>query len=183
MKVSTIVVFLAAFASARLSETSCASQCVNRLADGCDADDFACRCAKPGLVKQLLPCLQSACSSGSALNGKPCLFLHERSKINSHQEAKAAFSLECKAAGVKVNFASEAPTCVDMVRREDASPTAAVRAKGTGGTRASGARASGAYPTGTAKGVKPAAYTGAAVPREVTGGLLGFAAFAAAAAL
>jgi hypothetical protein len=56
--------------------------------------------------------------------------------------------------------------------------TTAVRQRASGaGPRASGARA-----TGTTKGVKPAAYTGAAVPREVTGNILGFAAAIAAVA-
>lgn len=58
-----------------------------------------------------------------------------------------------------------------------ATATAARQRASGAGTKASGARA-----TGTTKGPKPAAYTGAAVPREVTGNILGLAAAIAAVA-
>jgi hypothetical protein len=124
---------------------------------------------------------------------------------DNHQGAKVAFTQECKAAGVKVNFV-EPVVHVDMVRRADgsgdssdsshagmagmagmgsaagaattATPTVARPAKADG----SSARASGARASATSKGVKPASYTGAAVPREVAGSMLGFVAAVAAAA-
>jgi hypothetical protein len=129
--------------------------------------------------------------------------------------AKAAFTQECHAAGVKVNFVEPA-VHLDMVRRADggsssadsshagmagmagmgsgagaesaaatATPTVARPAKAdasASGARTSGARASGARASATSKGVKPASFTGAAVPREVAGSMFGFVAAVAAAA-
>jgi len=83
-------------------------------------------------------------------------------------QAKAAFRTECLAAGIRVNFNTQPGEHLDMVRRADAS------AKASNTARASA--------TGTAKGPKPAAYTGAAAPREIAGKVLGFVAAAAAAA-
>jgi len=153
-------------------------------------------------MKQLQPCLESSCSEADEL-------IH----------AKAAFTQECHAAGVKVNFV-EPTVHLDMVRRADggsnsadsshagmagmagmgsgagaesaaaagtATPTVARPAKADAspsGARTSGARASGARvsASATSKGVKPASFTGAAVPREIAGSMFGFVAAVAAAA-
>ena len=64
-----------------------------------------------------------------------------------------------------------------MVRRADASSTDGMSSVPAKATHTAGARA-----TGTAKGVKPATYTGAAVPREIAGRVFGFVAAVAAAA-
>jgi len=149
-------------------------------------------------MRQLQPCLESSCPEADELF-----------------RAKVAFTQECSAAGVKVNFVDPV-VHVDMVRRADgaspssdsshagmagmagmgsgagatgaasavptatATPTVARPAKAdSSSARASGARASA---SATSRGVKPAAYTGAAVPREVAGSMLGFVAAVAAAA-
>lgn len=38
-------------------------------ASGCDANDFSCSCSKPGMIKQLQPCLEFACDA-TALESK-----------------------------------------------------------------------------------------------------------------
>lgn len=47
------------------------SQCVEKVVQvsGCAANDFSCSCSKPGMIKQLQPCLEFACDS-TALEGK-----------------------------------------------------------------------------------------------------------------
>jgi len=205
MKTSAIIALLAAFASAELLKSSCSSQCVEKInaAGGCARNDFECLCAKPGLVRQLQPCLESACSEADELF-----------------RAKVAFTQECKAAGVKISFVEPA-VHLDMVRRADGgssdpshagmagmagmgsgagsaaaapapasspTPTVArpVKADSTGsasGAYASSARVSGASrASATSKGIKPAAYTGAAAPRDIAGSMFGFVAAVAAAA-
>jgi len=200
MKTSAIIVLLAAIASANLLKSSCSSQCVKRIntADGCALNDFECLCAKPGLMRQLQPCLESACSEADELF-----------------RAKVAFTQECKAAGVKVSFVEPA-VHLDMVRRADggsstgdsshagmagmgsgagagsaapaatatATPTVArpAKADASGAGYASSARSSGARASVTSKGIKPAAYTGAASPRDIAGSMFGFVAAVAAAA-
>jgi len=205
MKTSAIIALLAAFASAELLKSSCSSQCVEKIntAGGCARDDFACLCAKPGLMRQLQPCLESACSEADELF-----------------RAQVAFTQECKAAGVKLSFVEPA-VHLDMVRRADggssdssnagmagmagmdgmpgmgsgagsaaANPTPTVarpaKADSTGSVSAAGAspaRVSGASrASATSKGIKPAAYTGAAVPRDIAGSMFGFVAAVAVAA-
>jgi len=189
MKTSTIIAILVACAAAAdLKSSSCSATCVEKIvyADGCGREDFQCHCSKPGLIRQLQPCLQSACTDAGAL-----------------EEAKAAFTQECKAAGVKVKFVSASVEHFDMARRADSSSgsgdsndgmshgsvgsaTSAVAkpAKGTSTSTAYRNVVSGhASVTGTrTRGVNPAVYTGAVAPREVAGSMLGFVAAVAAAA-
>lgn len=46
------------------------SQCVEKVvqATGCEANDLTCSCLKPGMIKQLQPCLEFACET-TALEG------------------------------------------------------------------------------------------------------------------
>jgi hypothetical protein len=198
MKTSAVIALLTAFASAELLKSSCSSRCVEKIVSAGGNSDFESLCASPGLMRQLQPCLESACS------GDDELF-----------RAKVAFTQECKVAGVKISFSEPAAPHLDMVRRAGggnnqgdhpagmdmsgmsgmsgmdggaatATPTVA-RPAGTGaakasGARASGAKASGAYASATSKGVKPAVYTAAAAPRDIAGSMIGFAAAVAAAA-
>jgi hypothetical protein len=92
MKTSTIFALFAALVSAtELDKRSCSvsslrllaprmkeheinvqqAQCVEKVvqASGCDANDFSCSCSKPGMIKQLQPCLEFACGA-TALDSK-----------------------------------------------------------------------------------------------------------------
>ncbi|QDS74626.1 hypothetical protein FKW77_009090 [Venturia effusa] len=163
MKTSTIFALLFGLVSAtQLAKRSCSTQCVEKVVQvgGCDANDFSCSCSRPGMIKQLQPCLEFACDT-TAL-----------------EDAKVAFVQKCQAAGVQVQFGEDhvTPGHHEMIRRDSVEEAGADSSERGTGTRARASATSGSP--------RPAQYTGGGVPREVAGSMLGlFAAVAAAAAI
>jgi len=156
MKTSIIfTLFVAIVSAADLHKRSCSAQCVEKVvqASGCAKNDLSCSCSKPGLIKQLQPCLEFACGTAGTLD-----------------KAKVAFTQKCQAAGVEVRFADEKVQHWEMAKRS--SPSATASGQGIGHKAAAT----------TTRGAKPAMYTGAASPRDVAGSMLGLVAAVAAAA-
>jgi hypothetical protein len=80
--------------------------------------DFESLCTSPGLMRQLQPCLESACSGDDELFRKYLVTELMKTLIsNNITGAKVAFTQECKAAGVKISFTEPAAPHLDMVRR------------------------------------------------------------------
>lgn len=90
--------------------------------------------------------------------------------------AKVSFVQKCQAAGVHVEFGEDHLPAGhhEMLRRDSVAPPSE-RGTGTRGARAASAT--------TTEGAKPAYFTGAAAPRDVTGSMLGLVAAVAAAAI
>ncbi|TID21764.1 hypothetical protein E6O75_ATG05159 [Venturia nashicola] len=155
MKTSTIIgLFVGLVSASQLGKRSCSTQCVEKVvqASGCDANDVSCSCSKPGMIKQLQPCLEFACGT-TALDA-----------------AKVAFVQKCQAAGVHVEFGEDhvPPGHHEMVRRDSVADDAS----------SAGARAS----RTTGGGRQAARLNGAATSREFAGSMLGLVAAVAAAA-
>jgi len=146
------------------------------------------------------PCLESACSEADELfraqvsftqeckvAGVKISFVEPAVHLDMVRRADGGSSDSGHAGmagmGSGAGSAAAAPAAASTPTPTVARPAKADSTGGASAAYASGARASGAgRASATSKGIKPAAYTGAAVPRDIAGSMFGFVAAVAAAA-